>query len=198
MISEQAMISLDRLFRTSVSRHIQAYSAQACELEPITDETSMDEQEFALITLSSPVFKALGIFHFSHDEGARYWFQRLSSTPRDTFGETEYKDAFLEFCNMCWGRLNRELLACFPHLGMSTPYFLMRDSLPFMQDLNPGFSRHYRVRIFHVQSPGPLGFGRDETDVILHISLHVCDFGRVDFTARNADTIEDTGELELF
>ncbi|MGI9213218.1 MAG: hypothetical protein ACR2HF_12175, partial [Methylococcaceae bacterium] len=61
MISEQAMISLDRLFRTSVSRHIQAFSAQECELEPVTEETITNEQEFALITLSSSVFKALGI-----------------------------------------------------------------------------------------------------------------------------------------
>ncbi len=184
MISEAAVNSLDRLFRDNVSRHIRDLSARECHLDIVVDETEMKEREFALITLSSSVFKCLGIFHFNPAEKARHWFGRLLSTPLDRFDETAFRDAFLEFCNMCCGSLNRDLIAHFPHLGMSTPYFLQRDCLPFIQELDPGFSRHYRIAL--------------EPDLILHVSLYLCDFGPVDFTARYTDAVEDTGELELF
>jgi len=184
MISEAAVNSLDRLFRSNVSRHVRDLSTRECPLDTLTDQPEMKEREFALITLSSSVFQCLGIFHFNHSEKARQWFSRMLSAPLDRFEETAFRDAFLEFCNMCCGSLNRDLLAHFPHIGMSTPYFLRHDCLPFIQELNPGFSRHYRIAL--------------EPDVMLHVSLHLCDFGRVDFTARYADTVEDTGELELF
>ena len=184
MISDSATHSLDRLFTGIVTHHLEALTDSSCSMQAIQETAEAGEREFALITLSSSAFKCLGIFHFNDSQAARSQFNRMSSVALDRFGQQAFRDAFLEFCNMCCGSLNRELVAYFPHLGMSTPYFLPRDCLPFITELNPGFSRHYCIRL--------------KPDLLLHASLHLCDFGPVDFTARAADSGKETGELELF
>lgn len=184
MISEQAKSSLDRLFRATITRHVREISEQDCTVESVSDSSEITEEEFALITLSSSVFKCLGVFHLNHTEQAIRFFKGMSSTAMDIFGQNEFRDSFLEFCNLCCGTLNRELHQYFPHLGMSTPYFLVRECSPFMPELNPGYSKDYRIIL--------------DSSFILHVSLYVCDFGAVDFTAHYSDNMEDTGELEMF
>ena len=184
MISEAAQISLDRLFRNAITRHIQERIGENCHIQTLNDTAEINVREFAIITLSASVLKCHGVFYLNEHEQAFQVFKRMSATTLDVFGQHEFRDAFLEFCNLCLGSLNRDLHQYFPHLGMSTPYFLQIESAHFFHELNPGFSKDYRMLL--------------DSGLVLYISLHVCDFGTVDFTASYTDTNEDTGELELF
>lgn len=184
MISEAAQGSLDRLFKSAITRHVQERLEQGCHIGTVIERTEINAQEFALMTLSSSVFKCLGVFYLNENEEALRSFHRMSSTTLESFGKLEFRDAFLEFCNLCFGTLNRDLHQYFPYLGMSTPYFLQQESAQFFHTLKPGFSKDYRIII--------------DSRLTLYASLHVCDYGGVDFTASYADTNEDTGALELF
>ncbi len=183
-MSEPAKTSLDRLFKMTLARHVSEISGQACQVETLLDTSAITGQEFALITLSSSVFKCLNVFHLNYTERALQMFSSMSSRSASAFNQTQFRDAFLEFCNMCCGTMNRELHQYFPHLGMSTPYFLASDCIPFFRELKPGLEKNYRMTL--------------DSGLVLHASLYVCDFGLVDFTASYQETTEQTGELEMF
>lgn len=155
-----------------------------CQIKP-SDLTEADEKEFAVLTVSSPIFRFMVIFHFSINEYTQSYFTKQTVTSTLMLLDNAVcHDAFLEFCNLCCGSMNREFLKFYPYLGMSTPYVLMKECSSHISVLEPGYLNNYKIII--------------NQSLILHATLCVCDYGDVDFKVDTNDLIEDTGELELF
>ncbi|MDO9104965.1 MAG: hypothetical protein Q7U57_08385 [Methylovulum sp.] len=184
MISGQAKSSFDHLFEKSVMANIVASTDDSCEIQPIGDPEEISEDEFVVLTISSPFFRVMACFHFSNDNSTVSHFAKRSNLDAEAIDNSAFRDAFLEFCNICCGTIQRDLHKHYQYLGMSTPYVLLKTCLSFISTLEPGYVRHYRITINH--------------SLVLHATLCVCDYGVVDFEVDTSAAIEDTGELELF
>lgn len=178
MISEQAKSGFDQIFEKALTANV---AAEFCEIVAIKDPREIKEGQFSVLTISSPFFKLLTLFHFDCDQDTGSYFVKNAEADDNA----ACRDAFLEFCNICCGTMNRELHKSFHFLGMSTPYVLLNHSSRFISALEPGYIRHFRITL--------------NASLVLHATLCVCDYGLVDFAM--ADTSEEeveTGELELF
>jgi len=153
-----------------------------CEIEFVNDPEEINEGEFSVLTISSPFFRFLTLFHFNSSEATESYFVKTPNT--ETENNSAFRDAFLEFCNICCGVMNRELHKNYHFLGMSTPYVLLKNCSHFISALNPGHVQHYRITINH--------------SLVMHATLCICNYGVVDFKADTSDDDDNTGELELF
>lgn len=181
MISEQAQSGFDHIFKKAVTANI---AAELCEIEPVNDPEEIKEGEFSVLTISSPFFRFLTLFHFNSNDATQNYFVKSSDFHAETGNHSAFRDAFLEFCNICCGSMNRELHKNYHFLGMSTPYVLLNHCSHFISELDPGYVKHYRITINH--------------SLVLHATLCVCDYGVVDFEVDTSEDEDNTGELELF
>lgn len=182
MISEQAQSGFNLIFKKAVLANISSSTEDFCEIEPVADMEGISEDEFAVLTISSTIFRFLVLFHFKSDDATRNYFVKSSNL--EVADNSAFRDAFQEFCNICCGVMNRELHKNYHFLGMSTPYMLLRQCSPFISALDPGYVKHYRITI--------------NNSLTLHATLCVCDYDVVDFTVDTSEAEDNTGELELF
>ncbi|TAK62414.1 hypothetical protein [Methylobacter sp.] len=183
MISEQAQSGFDHIFKKAVLGNISSSADDNCEIEPVDDLEEVNENEFVVLTISSAFFRFLTLFHFdSDDDATKNYFLRNSNL--EVEDNSAFLDAFQEVCNICCGVMNRELHKSYLFLGMSTPYILLRQCVPFVSALNPGYVKHYKITINH--------------SLVLHATLCICDYDIVDFTVNTSADEDSTGELELF
>ena len=183
MITTQAQSGFEHIFKKAVTSNLMS-ADDHCDIQ-CCEAAEYNETEFAILTVSSPIFRFLAIFHFDSNESTQRYFSKQSGNGMaNSFDNAACHDAFLEFCNLCCGSMNRDFLNFYPYLGMSTPYVLLKESSSFISALEPGYLKHYRIAINHA--------------LILHATLCVCDYGMVDFKVDENNLVEDTGELELF
>ncbi|MGZ5576488.1 MAG: hypothetical protein ACXWEV_06365 [Methylobacter sp.] len=184
MISEQAQSGFDHIFKKAMLANIAASSDDICEIESVNDPEEINEDEFSVLTISSTSFRFVTLFHFNSNAATESYFIKSSSHHAEAGDNSAFRDAFQEFCNICCGAMNRELHKSYHFLGMSTPYVLLRQCSSFIQALDPGYVKHYRITINH--------------SLVLHATLCVCDYGAVDFKVDTSEDEDNTGELELF
>ncbi|MGZ5026207.1 MAG: hypothetical protein ACXWE9_03235 [Methylobacter sp.] len=183
MISKQAQNGFEFIFKKSVLANITTSADDFCEIEAVSDREEINEDEFAVLTISSTFFRFLVLFHFKSNDATKNYFVRSSNAEQED--SSAFRDAFQEFCNICCGAMNRELHKNYHFLGMSTPYVLLRQCSPFIAALDPGYVQRYRITV--------------NNSLTLHATLCVCDYDDVDFEADTRVEEEDTsGELELF
>lgn len=182
MISEQAQIGIDDIFKNAVTANITVSPDDTCKIEPMHDAEEICEHEFSILTISSTSFRLMTLFYFNRDDATKKHFIRGSDNVDGD--DHAFSDAFMEYCNICCGVMNRVLNKNYPYLGMSTPYVLLTPCLHFISSLEPGYVKHFRITI--------------NDSLILHATLCVCDYGSVDFTVDSDEAEESTGELELF
>lgn len=184
MISDQAQRSFELMFKKAVLANLRSENDE-CEISSVGDLLQCDAQEFSVLTITSPLFRFLVIFHFSNDETTQSYFTRQSEFGvMQAVDKTLFYDAFLEFCNLCCGSMNRELHNFYTYLGMSTPYVLLKESSKFISELNPGHIGYQKIII--------------NQSVVLYATLCVCEYGEVDFKTDMSNAEVYTSELELF
>jgi len=182
MISKQAESGFEFIFKKSVLANMPTSADDCCEIEAVNDQEEINEDEFAVLTISSTYFRFLVLFHFKSNEATKSYFAKNADLEAE--GGNAFRDAFQEFCNICCGAMNRELHKNYHFLGMSTPYVLLRQCSPFISALDPGYVQRYRITINNA--------------LMLHATLCVCDYDDVDFEVDTRADDDDTGELELF
>lgn len=179
MISHQAKRSLDEVFCKSAQLRLTAEESDACVVTPIDEATAaaIPEKLILVLTIASPVFRLLTLFHFDECAAMREYYlgEKVDRPFREVFGEIG---------NLCCGAMNHELGRVFPHLGMSTPYVLDGRSLAFLNTLNPAHRSHFSIAI--------------NDAVRMHATLCMCAYAPVDFSVDMESTEDTTGELELF
>lgn len=188
MISEQAKIGFEHIFKKAVMANITVSPDDICEIEAINNPEEISEGEFSVLTISSTSFRLLTLFHFNNNAATKKYFEKNSCLAVESKIEVEddsvFLDIFQEFCNICCGAMNRELNQAYFFLGMSTPYILLRQCADFVSALDPGYVNYYRITINH--------------SLVLHATLCLCDYSDVDFTVDTCEVEDNTGELELF
>lgn len=184
MISQQAKEGLDQIFRNAVASNFVISTDDSCDIESIRDESEIDQQKFAVLTISASAFRILTLFYFSDNDAVHLYFTKAARNQSDSSHSRHFQDTFLEVCNLCCGSFNRQLQNYFPSLGMSTPYVLLHECLTYITVLNLGYIKHFKITL--------------NGGLTLHASLCVSDYGELDFKLDSRQISENTGELELF
>ncbi|HET8694969.1 MAG TPA: hypothetical protein VFM33_09910 [Aquabacterium sp.] len=185
MITQQAKDAFDYIVINSLKGALSSSSDDRVEVEVIDDVKDAKEKKIVLLTVSSYLFRVMTMLYFTLNKESKQHFAAINRSDPQSMTEGDFLDVICECGNIFCGALNRELAQHFPHLGMSTPNVLDRDCVDYLQELDAGYIKHFKVAINDM--------------VTMHASLAVCDYADIDFTvdmSSNAD--ENNGELELF
>jgi hypothetical protein len=179
VISEQARRSVNHLFVSAAKANFAMAPGDSVDIVTLPDSRLFEppEEMLVVLTVASYLFRLLTIFHVSANGPAANYF----NPPEN---DRPFGDVFGEIGNMCCGTMNRELGKHFTHLGMSTPYVLSSECLPFLAELKPNYLSQHRIEI--------------NGAVMMHATLCLCAWGDIDFRIDAGATEERCGELELF
>lgn len=179
MISSQTQQSINYIFAKAAEATLTLASGDQCHVEvlPGKPEGELLENHVVVFTISSFLFRVVIIFHIDSAQTTRNYFLQGED-------DKSYTEIFSELGNLLVGKMNRELLRYFPHLGMSTPYILNGGCVPFLSKLKPGYHSHHAITI--------------NSSIRLHATVYMCGYAPIDFTADTAVAEDSTGELELF
>lgn len=185
MLSQSARDGFDRLLMQSLKGSLIPPDEQA-EVSIVSGNelSSMRERQMVVLTISSYLFRAMVMFHFSPDAPTRELFARLNRLAPQEMSEQVFMDGIAESGNLCCGILNRELSNFFPHIGMSTPNVIDQQCAAFLSTF-----KHQHIQYFAVDFTQSLRF---------HVTLCVSAYAAIDFQVNSDATSVDTGELELF
>lgn len=164
MISEQAKAGLDQLLSRALLSSAGSADNPATRVEVVDSALNFPETNVVVLTISSYLVKLMVMIYFTPEQAS--------------------VDAIGESANLCCGILNRDLSAFFPHIGMSTPNILFKQSALHLQSLPYSHLRHFRV---DTESGKPV-----------HATLCVFAYDAIDFAVDPQQQPEETGELELF
>lgn len=185
MITQQAKDAFDFTMMGALKSALVSSSDDHCDVQVIDDVADVKEKKVVLLTVSSYLFRVITLVYFTLNKETKAHFAAINRVDPETMSESDYLDVICECGNIFCGALNRELAKHFPHLGMSTPNVLDRDCIDYIEELDAGYIKHFKIEI--------------NSSFTMHASLAVCDFADIDFyvdTTSNAD--ESNGELEMF
>ena len=185
MITERAKASFDRLLQAGLKSGLPSHSGPVV-IEPVAELVKIKEKKIVILTVSSYLFRVMAIVYFKPDAATRALFNGAAPEGAPPLGDQEFLDRVAECGNICCGTINRDLGKHFPHVGMSTPNIIDTDCMRYVDLLECGLVKHYRLRL--------------GGDVTMHASLCVTDYGTVDFHVepRLEEEEVSTGELEMF
>ena len=176
MISPQAKDSIERIFFAAARTRLVTDAQHGCEISPRHAEAALGAR-MVVLTISSMQFRLLLLLHFEDDQATRQYYQGDAQRP--------LTESFMEFANLCCGAMNQQLVEHFPDLGMSTPYALSSECLPWLRELKPDYVSTYALTL--------------DGSVRLGATLCVCSQTSLDFVVGNLETVsESAGELEMF
>lgn len=184
-ISERARGAFDELLQRAW-RSTLVPDGETASTEPVAElPAKMKEKHAIVLTIAGYAMRVVVALYFRLDADTRAHFERLNRVEAGTMDEQAFRDALAECGNICAGAFNRSLGGAFPHIGMSTPNLLSRESFAYVDALGKGYARHFKLS----------GLGQD-----YWASLYVVAYSDIDFAAEAAeDEAEvDTGELEMF
>ena len=179
MISEQAKQGVNHIFTKAVKANLVVEHSDCVEVAQLPDAgfSDLPGKNIVVLTISSYLFRLLIIFHVDADRSTEAHFTKFQP-------ERSFHEVFGEFGNLCVGAMNRDMGNHFLHLGMSTPYVLESRSLPFLNELKPGYIARHQIGI--------------NNDVSLHATLCLCAYAPIDFRVDMSAVEEETGTIELF
>lgn len=156
-------------------------------MQSIADPKDFQSQRFILLTVSSYDFRLMVLLHFSvNDSSMKYVADRLKQSVAD-LPLPQYYDYLSEIGNNFCGSVKRDLCQFYPHLGMSTPNQLGRESLSHVKSWPVEHEAHVKAQ------------GADGVE--FHGSIYVSAFGDLDFdfqvSVKQEEAVE-MGALELF
>lgn len=97
MISEQAKIGFEHIFKKAVMANITVSPDDICEIEAINNPEEISEGEFSVLTISSTSFRLLTLFHFNNNAATKKYLKRipvLLSSPKSKSKMTAYFSIF--------------------------------------------------------------------------------------------------------
>ena len=184
MISPSAREAFEFFTKQALKGALPASSDERCEVSVIEDISRIRGQRIVLLTVSSYLFRAMTMVYFTLDANLKQHLAAINRRPVEELSEAEFRDVLGEVGNIFCGALNRDLAQHFPYLGMSTPNFLDRHCVDYIDELGASFVRHFEVVV--------------NDALTLHATLAVSEFADLDFRADTTVVEENHGELEMF
>lgn len=179
MISSQTKQSINYIFAKAAKATLALGSGDQCQVEvlPGKNEVELSGKHVVVFTISSFLFRVVIMFHIDSEPTTQNYFLKGKD-------DKSFTEIFTEAGNLCVGKINHELLRYFPHLGMSTPYILSGECIPFLNKLKPGYQSQHAISI--------------NSSICLHATVYMCGYAPIDFSADKNIIEEATSELELF
>ena len=177
MISAQARQGIEHIFIKSAKAKLLRNAGDLCEILPVADDCDFLAQHIVVLTISSFRFRLTAVFHVDDNASNRDYFV-------GDVADRSFTEVFAEVGNLCCGGINRELLAHFPDLGMSTPNTLSGLCAGHLAELRASQRWRYAISINNA--------------VRLHATLCMSNYGPLDFLVDTRLPEEPAGELELF
>jgi hypothetical protein len=184
MITTQAKLGFEQLFKDAIKDSLRASPEDVFEITEFSDSKKIKEKEVLVLTISTYFFRVITFFYFTANEKTKDHFARKNNLQDKGMDDGVFYDAYAEFGNICAGHLNRELNHYFPHLGMSTPSFLETECLGYMGALNGNHIQHLKITI--------------NDSLTFYAALCVCNDDTIDFTFKVVEADTSVGELEFF
>ena len=185
-ISERTRASFDHLLARAW-RSTMLAEGDSAEVVQIAEFPPKPKEKHAIVlTIAGYAMRVIVALYFKLDADTRAHFERLNRVEPGTMDDQAFRDALAECGNICAGALNRSLGEHFPHIGMSTPNLLSRESLAYAEVLGKGYQRHFQLS----------GLAQP-----YYASLYVVAYADLDFAVdieAEASADSDTGELEMF
>jgi hypothetical protein len=186
VISERARAGFDHLLARAW-RSTMLAAGDSGQVEPIAEFPPKPKEKHAIVlTIAGYAMRVVVALYFKLDADTRAHFERLNRVEPGSMDEQALRDALAECGNICAGAFNRSLGEHFPHIGMSTPNLLSRESLAYADALGKGYQRHFQLS----------GLAQP-----YFASLTVVAYADLDFAVdpeAEAEAESDTGELEMF
>ncbi|MBI5751107.1 MAG: hypothetical protein HZA59_03030 [Hydrogenophilales bacterium] len=187
MISQRAKTGFENLLHRCLEESLRTEVHPAWQMQPVAEPDDIRVQRFMMLTLSSYDFRLMLLLHFSCEEASMKYVADSLTLGAAELPLSRYCDYIAEIGNNFCGALKRELVQYFPHLGMSTPNQLGRESLKHVKSWPIDHDMHIKAQ--------------SEEGAEFYGSLYVSSFGELDFDLvqqpKNEESVE-MGTLELF
>ncbi len=187
MISQRAKNGFEKLLHRCLEESLRTDAHPAWQMQPVTEPEDMKVQRFIMLTVSSYDFRLMVLLHFSCDEVSTKYVADSLRLGSAELTMTRFHDFLAEVGNNYCGTFKRELGQYFPHLGMSTPNQLGRESLKHVKSWPIDHEVHVKAQA--------------EEGAEFYGSLYVSSFGELDFDLvqqSENEAKEEMGALELF
>lgn len=160
-------------------------SKSAWELRTLTNANEINTTEFSMITLTSYTCRFILLLHFNTSKAVFECVANSLKMTREDLSNHKFYDFVGEITNMFCGSMKRTLGLSIPHLGMSVPNHLPKQSMVFFKDLDCEFQVHLEAR------------ATDE--LIFCASLFLWTYGKVEFKFATDEQakIPETGAFEI-
>ncbi|MBL0727652.1 hypothetical protein [Piscinibacter sp. HJYY11] len=184
-VSDRARQGLDH-FVAQAARNSLVRHGEPCEVVPDDDTLVPKAPDVVMFTVTSYLFRVVLLIQFDRDPATRAYMAGLASTPVDEMNGERFFDTMNERGNLFCGAFNRDLVPFFPHIGMSTPCVLKRNSVEHITAVKPSYHRRFRCEL----APG----------VAMYFTLALCADADFDFAfePRAEEETDTAGELEMF
>lgn len=183
MMNDHVKEGFDHLLIKALKDSFGSASAEI-EISVDTADETFAETHVILFTISSYMFRLMVILYFTPDDATKAYFAGIRNVPAADMDDQALLDNVSESGNLCCGILSRELGKFFPHIGMSTPNTIDKESMHYLRSLAYGHLQHFRINLANMAN--------------MHVSLCVFDYDDLDFAVEIAEESAETGELELF
>ncbi len=187
VIPGRAKEGLEKLFLRHLSEALTTSAHTDWTVRHLDSHEEIQAQEFIILTVSSYDLRTFVLLHFSKSPPVMTYVSRALDTPVAALNDDTFYDYLGEVGNRFCGAFKRELGKVLPHLGMSTPNRLGRESLRHLQALPCGHDLHVEVST--------------SEDIVVYASLYVSTYGNEEFRVDDVPVEEaavETGELEMF
>ena len=185
-LTERARVGFDHLLARAW-RSAMVAEGDEVTVEPVSElPPKLKERQAIVLTIAGYAMRVVVALHYKLDADTRAHFERINKVEPGTMDEQAFRDALAECGNICAGALNRALGEEFPHIGMSTPNLLARESLAYAEVLGKGYVKHFEMR----------GLAQPYWASLYVVAYVDIDFA-VDVEAEDSQDA-DTGELEMF
>lgn len=184
-VSDRARQGLDH-FVAQAAKNSLVPAGERCEVVPDDAAAVPQSPDVVMFTVSSYFFRVLLLIQFDHTPTTRAYIAGLASAPVEEMVGDRFLDTMNERGNLFCGALNRDLVPFFPHIGMSTPCVLKRNSVEHITAVKPSYQRRFRCEL--------------ASGVEMHVTLALCTDADFDFAfeQRAEEETDTAGELEMF
>lgn len=186
MISDRAKTGFNSMLQRSLDETLKSEAHPTWTLKSAVKAVDILAPHGIMLTISSYSFRLIVVLHFSSSKASMRYVADTLRIGSGELAKARYDDFVSEISNNFCGVIKRELSTYFPHLGMSTPNRLDKESLKHVKAWPIDHESHVKAQ----NDDGAEFFG----------SLFVSSFGDLDFDPKSVAVEDevDSGALEMF